>query len=263
MSDKAGRPVSLRIPLWLFRVVLVCLALCVLFFIFGAFTYTRLLAKASSVDDLQIENQILRDYTERVHSLESDLKTNRMLLRRMMELAGIDDVQYGSDSGTAGAAFEETAPLVTSSQIYNEAAPASDTVNRSVPNGTPMLGTFSRGFAATASAGIRRHLGLDIAAKEGTPVYATADGKVEFASWDETFGNYLVIDHLSGYKTCFGHNRAILVSVGDNVKKGELISLSGNTGKSSAPHLHYEIRLSGEPVDPTNFMDIKELKQAE
>lgn len=263
--DTTEEPRSIRLPVWFVRAGALLLAVVIVLAALGALTYSKVLSKASIADDLQAENQILRDYTERVHTLEQDLMTNRLLLRKMMELAGIEidsqehvwDSAMPESDNLAGPGSDGGAPLVSHSTAGREGA------DDNVPSGIPMQGTFSQGFRPDSSEGLRRHFGIDIAAKEGTPIFATAGGRVEFAGWDESYGNYLVIDHQNSYKTHYGHNKAILVSVGDAISSGELIALSGNTGRSSAPHLHYEIRLNGEAVDPNDYLDILELKQAE
>lgn len=102
------------------------------------------------------------------------------------------------------------------------------------------------------------HAGLDFAAKEGTSVYATADGCVSVADWKGGYGNCIDIDHGYNYLTRFGHLSKILVSQGQMVKRGEKIGEVGSTGKSTGPHLHYEVRFKDEPQNPVNyyFMDI-------
>jgi murein DD-endopeptidase MepM/ murein hydrolase activator NlpD len=266
VTDTTEQPRSMRMPVWLLKALVAFIVVAVVVVAYGALTYTQLLSKAVLIDDLQAENRILRDYTERVHSLERDLATNRMLLEKMMELAGIDASPAFMSSDSSDTASSGAVPDY-SSQVYQQQYTGGndefDSISGSMPEGIPMLGSVSRGFAPAESEGVRRHLGMDIAAREGTPVYATAGGVVEFADWDENFGNYLIIDHFNGYKTYFGHNRALLVSVGDIVRRGELVALSGNTGRSSAPHLHYEIRHNGEPVDPADYMDVESLKQVE
>jgi murein DD-endopeptidase MepM/ murein hydrolase activator NlpD len=266
VTDTAGQPRSMRVPVWLLKALVVFIVVVVVVVAYGALTYTQLLSKAVLVDDLQTENRILRDYTERVHSLERDLATNRILLEKMMELAGIDASPEFMSSDSSDAVTSGAVPDY-SSQVFRQQYAGDnvelDSMGGSTPDGIPILGSVSRVFAPGESEGVRRHLGMDIAAREGTPVYATAGGVVEFADWDESFGNYLIMDHIDGYKTHYGHNRALLVSVGDVVRRGELVALSGNTGRSSAPHLHYEIRHNGEPVDPANFMDVESLKQVE
>ncbi len=264
ISETAAEPKSIRIPSWTLRAIAVVLVAIVILGAMVALSYLQLFDKASLAEDLQSENEILRNYTGRVHQLETDLKTNRLLLNRMMELAGILN-----DDDTSGGLLSEArdatvgAGHVGASPAWEHSHRVDDTIPRTTPYGLPMLGTLSRGFAPDESLGARRHFGIDIAAKEGTPVFATADGTVEFAGWDETFGYYLIVDHLEGFKTHFGHNRALLVAIGETVKRGELIALSGNTGRSTAPHLHYEIRLMGEPVDPDEYMETSKLEQME
>ena len=102
------------------------------------------------------------------------------------------------------------------------------------------------------------HEGLDFAADKGTPVYATADGKVVNASWESGYGNLVEIDHGYGYVTRYAHLSKFKVKEGQTVKRGDLIAETGNTGKSTGPHLHYEVRYNGAPQNPINyyFMDI-------
>lgn len=98
------------------------------------------------------------------------------------------------------------------------------------------------------------HAGLDLAAAPGSPVYAPADGIVIFASYDESYGKLVSIDHGYGVTTRFGHNSQIYVHVGQRVNKWDVIAAVGNTGRSTGPHCHYEVRINGTPVDPANFI---------
>ena len=102
--------------------------------------------------------------------------------------------------------------------------------------------------------GRRRHNGVDLAAPTGTPVYATADGYVERANWFSSYGKYIQIDHGAEVETRFAHLSKISVNAGERVKKGQLIGYVGSTGRSTGPHLHYEVRIEGQPVDPTPYM---------
>jgi murein DD-endopeptidase MepM/ murein hydrolase activator NlpD len=98
------------------------------------------------------------------------------------------------------------------------------------------------------------HKGIDIGVWYGE-VYATKDGTVVEASWRTTYGRTVVIEHEMGFSTLYGHLSQLLVSEGDEVSAGDLIAISGNTGRSSGPHLHYEIRLNDTPVDPFKYLD--------
>ncbi|WP_043429897.1 M23 family metallopeptidase [Cystobacter fuscus] len=98
------------------------------------------------------------------------------------------------------------------------------------------------------------HAGMDIAAPHGKPVDAPSDGTVVFAGLEGGYGNVIVIDHGYGIKTRFGHLSKILVKAGDRVKRGVQIANVGNTGRSTGPHLHYEVRVNGIPQNPRKFI---------
>lgn len=98
------------------------------------------------------------------------------------------------------------------------------------------------------------HAGVDIAAAPGSPVYAPAEGIVIFAGYDDSYGKLVSIDHGYGVTTRYGHNSQIYVHVGQRVSKWDVIAAVGNTGRSTGPHLHYEVRVNGTPVDPMNYI---------
>ena len=99
------------------------------------------------------------------------------------------------------------------------------------------------------------HRGMDIASREGNPVMATADGKVVYTSYDEYgYGNLIVIDHGYGLKTYYGHLAEIKTRVGQAVQRGKVIASVGSTGRTTGPHLHYEVRIFGVPVNPENYI---------
>lgn len=99
-----------------------------------------------------------------------------------------------------------------------------------------------------------RHTGVDLSAPMGTPVQATADGIVEHASWGGQYGNLVVIDHGNGIQTWYAHLSRFLVVPGQEIRRGEILGRSGATGKATAPHLHYEVRVGGTPVNPYKYL---------
>ncbi len=101
------------------------------------------------------------------------------------------------------------------------------------------------------------HNGLDIACAYGSEVHATADGVVTFSGWDGIYGRKVEIDHGYAMITFYGHNSKLLVAKGDSVKKGQLIALSGSSGRSTGSHLHYGVIFNGESVDPSQWMNGK------
>jgi murein DD-endopeptidase MepM/ murein hydrolase activator NlpD len=98
------------------------------------------------------------------------------------------------------------------------------------------------------------HTGIDIAAPYGTPIKATADGKVTMAAWYGGYGNCTIIDHGDGLSTLSAHQSSMLVATGQRVSQGQVIGYVGSTGLSTGPHLHFETRVNGEPVDPMRYL---------
>ncbi|MDP8568552.1 M23 family metallopeptidase [Methylophilus aquaticus] len=127
-----------------------------------------------------------------------------------------------------------------------------------LPNSSPVEVAYSSssyGWRIDPMSGHRAfHEGLDFPAAVGTPVFAAADGIVTMATQTPDYGNLLKIDHGSGLETRYAHNSSLLVKPGERVMKGQKIALIGSTGRSTGPHLHYEIRLNGNPLDPREYL---------
>jgi murein DD-endopeptidase MepM/ murein hydrolase activator NlpD len=127
-----------------------------------------------------------------------------------------------------------------------------------IPNGSPIKdrGTTSKYEWRTNPISKKRqyHAGIDMRAKMNTPIYAPADGIVEIARKKKKgFGNLIILNHYIGFKTLYGHLRRIKVKTGDYVKKGQLIGLTGNSGNSNGPHLHYEVHYISRSLNPKYF----------
>jgi murein DD-endopeptidase MepM/ murein hydrolase activator NlpD len=127
-----------------------------------------------------------------------------------------------------------------------------------LPTRKPVIGYYTSGFgtrrAPFVGGKVRMHEGIDIANHPGTPIKATADGVVIFASTKAGYGQTVVIDHGYGLQTWYGHTRKILVKKGQKVRRGDTIALLGSTGRSTGPHCHYEVRVNGIPVDPLSYI---------
>lgn len=111
------------------------------------------------------------------------------------------------------------------------------------------------GSLGAVAAGMEYHTGIDLAVPEGTEVHATADGVVEYAGDGGGYGRVIFIRHAGGFTTVYGHNSRLLVQAGQTVKAGETIALSGSTGYSTGPHIHYEVRYQGKIANPALFMN--------
>jgi len=128
----------------------------------------------------------------------------------------------------------------------------------STPSVWPVRGWVTSPFGNRTSpfSGILKfHEGMDIAAQTGTPVVAPADGVVIKAGFSTGYGNMVEISHGYGLKTVFGHNSRLNVKAGQRVKRGDVISYVGDTGSSTGPHLHYEVRVNGLPVNPVKYLN--------
>lgn len=110
--------------------------------------------------------------------------------------------------------------------------------------------------------GRRNHQGIDLSAPTGTPVYATADGIVSRANWFSSYGLFISVEHGGEMQTRFAHLSRLAVGEGQRVRKGELIGYVGSTGRSTGPHLHYEVRIGGVAVNPVPYMAESQAREA-
>jgi murein DD-endopeptidase MepM/ murein hydrolase activator NlpD len=127
----------------------------------------------------------------------------------------------------------------------------------STPSIVPARGWTTSGFKRRRDPFTGRqtwHRGLDISANVGSPVVAPADGVVTYSGKKVDFGNIITIDHGYGYKTRYGHNSKLLARRGQKVKRGQVIAFIGSTGRSTGPHLHYEVLRNGVPVNPSDYV---------
>ena len=146
--------------------------------------------------------------------------------------------------------------LISYSSIYEKVKEDINRISR-IPSIRPVEGGYLNstfGYRNDPIDNVRRfHHGQDITVKSGTPIRAPADGVVKRAYYAGGFGNHIKIQHGSGYTTLFAHLSKIKVKHGQNVKRGEIIGYTGNTGRSTAPHLHYEIHHNGKPQNPLDY----------
>ena len=126
-----------------------------------------------------------------------------------------------------------------------------------IPSATPVDGPAGSGFGVRTDPFNGRpalHAGLDFPAEPGTPVYAAAGGMVSANEWHAAYGNLLEIDHGNGLKTRYAHNASVDVALGSLVRRGQQVAKVGNTGRSTGPHLHFEVLVDGAPQDPARFL---------
>ncbi len=153
-----------------------------------------------------------------------------------------------------GAASKQEASLETLIEYFEDKR----SLYASTPAAWPVRGWVTSPFGDRISPITGKeqfHEGIDIAVQVGTPVLAPADGVVVKACFESGYGNMVELSHGYGLKTVFGHNSRLNVKVGQHVKRGDIISYSGNTGSSTGPHVHYEVRVNGLPVNPLRYLN--------
>lgn len=201
---------------------------------------------ASTVPDVASNGGESRPVSDKVH-------TPGQLLNEMVVLDNKLNHQIKKMIDLRSAAMTNLAGTVMPAGLGISTA----STGSATPDIWPVSGVVSSHFGFRISPGgigSTYHEGLDIASSYGNPVHATANGRITQAGWVNGYGYLVEIDHGNGIKTRYGHNSAILVSVGDQVVEGQTISLIGSTGNSTGPHCHYEVRVNGEAVDPTLFL---------
>jgi len=229
-----------RVRQWLLKFIVGLLVVMIvsigMFFIF----YGKMVSRATMTEKLMEENEDLKRYQYKVKLLEQNLLQAREVVSRMATLAGIDyEFPDLPDDSTIFAKLDKTGMAVI------DRAAGTDF---SLPVGLPLQGFISQEF--NVSDRDHYHPGVDIACAVGTPVLATGSGEVIYNEYDSTYGNMVVLKHNDSVTTIYGHNDKNLVQVEQRVMVGSRIALSGNTGHSTAPHLHYELRINNKPVNP-------------
>jgi murein DD-endopeptidase MepM/ murein hydrolase activator NlpD len=213
-------------------------------------SYGRVASRATRAALLERENRRLETENAKVAEIAENLERTERAYSRIREMAGLPAVDGAVGSGgppgpTLAATTGPQGPEAGEA-LSGAAAAAPD----SVPAGWPLA---LKGFETAGFAGEGGHPGIDIAVPVHTPVLATAAGTVAAADSDPVYGHYVVLDH-GGLETMYGHNAVLLVEPGERVSRGQPIAYSGNSGRSTAPHLHYEIRREGRAIDPAPFL---------
>jgi murein DD-endopeptidase MepM/ murein hydrolase activator NlpD len=248
-----------RLPLWAFAAAkwgaLGIALLVVLFFAFAG-PITRSALRAPFLDR---EVARLKQENGRVQQLAAALNRAEHNYQSLRQLLGVRATPRAG-SGAGLATPDLTAGLMRA-VVVRAGRPAGAgggvryETGASAPGHWPldMHGFVTRG-QVRPGAPEEAHPGIDIAAPEGTPVRAAGGGKVQAAGMDRDYGLFVLLRHPDGYETMYGHASRLLVNEGDDVGAGQVIALTGSSGRSTAPHLHFEIRRGGRSVDPLTLV---------
>jgi murein DD-endopeptidase MepM/ murein hydrolase activator NlpD len=249
------------------------------------FSYAKMAFKAADYDKLQLENTDLkvqkinlevatRKLGEKLRNLESvsqkiqnmienDILANRRKINgpavggSTVDYTTLELLRSSSLKESIGLLKDRTAEMEGQLSLLEEVAVQRVTRLRYTPNIWPVKGAITSHYGNRAdpfSGNAELHLGIDISALFNAQIHAPADGIVLYSERKAAYGNLIIIDHGNGLTTRYGHLSRSLVRVGQKIKRGETVGLVGTTGRTTAPHLHYEVRLNDRPVNPRGYL---------
>ena len=286
LPDATSAPTRLHISKTVMAALSSVVAMAIVAFAFFLYQYVNLNVRMLELQQLRQEAGKRGAIEEKIRQLEGELSKVRDLDRRLRVVVGLDKgevptptlAQGGADTGTPNALREAMAhrsgplggwvvgDLTALAQEINVREQSMRELKSYLDEKTAVLAATptilpSKGMV-TAGFGYRRspftgkrefHEGMDIAAPVGTPIVATADGIVTFAGPAATYGNVVFIDHGHGFATAYAHNSSHRVRARQRVRRGEIIAYVGNTGRTTGPHVHYEVHVNGVASDPVRY----------
>jgi murein DD-endopeptidase MepM/ murein hydrolase activator NlpD len=244
---------------------------------FFSVQYFTSLSQTHELSKLRRENKELQvaneSFSKSVESLRTQLRTVEDRTRKLAIIAGISTLDETSQGGVGGVRQNDefaspyrddidkmsfrSQRLNRDLSVLEEKFVAQSQLLSSTPSITPVRGILTDGFGGRSDpfTGERgTHNAVDISSALGQPVKAPADGIVVKAEWANGYGNVIYISHGYGYSTRYGHLQSFAVRPGQRLKRGDVVGYVGSTGRSTGPHLHYEVRLNNNPVNPLEYI---------
>lgn len=218
--------------------------------------------KKSQDEKIAMLNDNAKKVNEKIKSLD-DLEQK---VRRMVGLNPQETSRGGITRDSRKLTYDDKTTNELANEIDNKTNDYKNLINdisnrldylNSLPSSYPVSGNITSKFGGRTSPygeNSEFHPGIDIAVGYGTPVKAAGKGIVSYAGWLSGYGNVVMINHGYGITSVYGHNSQLLVKVGQAVNRGDVIAKSGSTGRSTGPHVHFEVRLNGNPVDPMKYL---------
>jgi murein DD-endopeptidase MepM/ murein hydrolase activator NlpD len=244
---------------------------------FFSVQYFTSLSQTHELSKLRRENRELQTANEQfgksVESLRNQLTTVEDRTRKLAIIAGITTLDESSQGGSGGVRNDELSAnpyrddvdkmafrshnLNKDLSVLEQKFTAQSRLLSSTPSIAPVRGILTDGFGGrsdpfTGEAG--QHNAIDISSAVGQPIRSPADGIIVKAEWANGYGNVIYVSHGYGYSTRYGHLQAFNVRAGQRVKRGDVIGYVGSTGRSTGPHLHYEVRVNNNPVNPLEYI---------
>jgi len=250
---------SIKIPV--VAAAFFCVLACV-----GAVFSVSLTIQAFDYYRMKSEYTRMSENFNEMESTMASLKQSESQFRKLFSLGSRKEILKNVDSSNEDGSIdvdalkkEITASMNAVEEIKKYLAKEQNVFFAS-PSGWPAGGKISSGFGMREHprfGGRKLHTGIDITMPKGTPLHATADGVVSFSDRSGGNGNIVVIEHGHGLTTVYAHNSKNIVKAGQAVKRGDVIALSGSTGISTGPHLHYEVWRNGQSINPAPFLESK------
>jgi murein DD-endopeptidase MepM/ murein hydrolase activator NlpD len=235
-STHSGRSRYFFISRRIFKIFLVCSAVIAITLSVAVINYSRIYYQALETVILKRRNiEIEREFAK-IQEIKENLQNVERSQQKIRAMLGVEQTP------------DEVVPVINEvDHEYSERIASGTKEEENIPSILPTIGEISRNFGD-------HHHGIDIAAPRFSPVVAAASGIVYEVGWDSIYGNYVVIEHNIHYTTFYGHLNSIAVQQNTKVNSGEIIGTVGSTGRSTSPHLHYEVRFAKKAVDPSGYL---------
>ena len=249
-----------QVPTWLVHAGAIAAGSAILVAVVVIAAYGPILGAAARTPWLEHRVAALTRENARVDDLARALSAAEARYTHLRGMLGAEIPALPRDSGGTRASDANEARLYVAPPILALApgaavAAASDTAGPSPPHRWPLdVPSYQTRGMVAGTHGEEPHHGIDLAVPEGSDVRASGGGVVERTGTDSSYGLYVLLQHPDGYETMYGHLSRVLVSTGQAVSAGQVIALTGNTGRSTAPHLHFEILHDGRSVDPLSLV---------
>ena len=245
--DGASGSRNWRISLGAYRLIVGLGVLSVLAIIGALLMISPLVSAAGKVPGLERQVRTLQADNARIRTLAAALDSLQLGYERVRGMVGVDVVPDLAEAANSG--------LPVAPALAARAGPPLYASGPSLPRHWPLgdAGFITRGVVDNDGSD-EPHPGVDIAVAVGTPIRASGGGTISQTGEDAEYGRFVLVDHPSGYQTMYGHLSRVLAARGVRVDPGTVIGLSGNSGRSTAPHLHFEIRRGGRSIDPLTLV---------
>ena len=272
IPDDFSDPFSFKIKIRTLKILAVIASLLIIHIFVGTVFYYKFSVTNQYRKQLERENINLKEDNRQIHTLWDKVEELVYYTSKVRRAFEVDKGFEVSDRKTAQIMndLRNNIDLLPDQMLYNGSQEIDKPVQKkidfltrkknnfhefanNIPTYLPVEGWLSTDFRKNDLTK-PNHFGIDIASSRGSFINAAADGVVIFANWTDDLGNLMIIYHFNGFLTFYGHNQILLKRENTFVKKGEPIALLGNSGRSTAPHLHYEVWKDGVPVDPKEYL---------